>query len=142
MLSDSQRAFGAEITRELERGQLIEVGLTGGDRGRWFTSRLVDHDDEGEVITIVWPEDDGLQPLPLRSGQTLVVEASWPDDALYAVDTEVLRLERGASSQVVVRAVSGWRRLQRRLAVRLPVDIRPTLSARLTDDGWWPIRSV
>ncbi len=127
---------------QLEIGQLLEFGLRDADGVRWYPSRLEDQDDRAERLLIAWPLEDDLEVVPLRVGDVAILAATCRHDALYSAQVQVESLEAREPRQLVVRAAGGWRRVQRRNAVRWEVAIRPTLAERLASDGWKPVRAV
>ncbi len=142
MASDARAPIPIRRPPQLEIGQLLEFGLRDSDGVRWYPSRLEDQDGTVERLLVAWPMEDDLQPVPLNVGGTAILAATCQDDALYSADVQIQQLEQREPRELVVRAVVGWRRVQRRNAVRWEVAIRPTLAERLTSEGWKPVRAV
>lgn len=135
MTLDARPLTGQREVPGMAPGHVIALNIPDGDVLRHYRSRLLSRAwAEGELV-VGWPHDDAFERLPLRQGQTVVVEAFPALDALYVVETTVVSARPELPDQVVVQVRGPWQRIQRRDAVRFPVRIAPHALARLNGPG-------
>jgi c-di-GMP-binding flagellar brake protein YcgR len=84
-------------------------------------------------VTVGWPMAD-KRLLPVAAGQVVMVEVS-PGDALYRREVLIESATTEEPPTLVLLPISDWQRLQRRQAVRYPLELRPTTAARLLPSG-------
>jgi c-di-GMP-binding flagellar brake protein YcgR len=123
----------------LQVGQRIEIGV-GEDDLEWLASRIEDHDEAGQYLTIAWPTDHERRRIPLKPGDHLQLAASTPQDALYSTAAAVHEITREPVPFVVLQVTGTWQRSQRRSAVRVSVAVRPRIASRLAGNTQKPLR--
>jgi c-di-GMP-binding flagellar brake protein YcgR len=127
--SDPQREIPG-----IEPGHPAMIVLTDGEQLVACQSHLKGRAwQEGDLI-LAWPVDEHGEFVPLRMGQTALVEV-WPaHDALYTVDA-LVKSARPEVREHVVLAINGvWQRVQRREDVRFPARIAPTSALAVTGE--------
>ncbi len=119
--------------------QAVEVGLPDGEGGvRWHASRLEGHDAASGWVTVAWPMDQ-LSYVRVQVGQSALLGAPCSGDGVYMAEAAVEHATLERPARIVLRLTGGWRRVQRRQAVRLPVSILPREAALVVDDEPRPL---
>ncbi len=119
---------------ELTPHQRLDLRVVSDDGVHALRTQLEQVDTATSRLVVIWPTEQ-LRLFPLRPGQAVVVELSRPGDALYRLETLVESATTEEPPRLVLRPVDEWQRVQRRDAVRHPVDIRPSQAQRVTAGG-------
>ncbi len=119
---------------ELTPHQRLDLRVVSDDGVHALRTQLQHFDSATNRLVVIWPTEQ-LRLFRLRPGQAVVVELSHPGDALYKLETLVESATTEEPPRLVLRPVDDWQRVQRRDAVRHPVDIRPSEVHRLLDGG-------
>jgi len=119
---------------ELTPHQRLDLRVVSDDGVHALRTQLEQVDTATSRLVVIWPTEQ-LRLFPLRPGQAVVVELSRPGDALYRLETLVESATTEEPPRLVLRPVDEWQRVQRRDAVRHPVDIRPSQAHRVTAGG-------
>jgi len=119
---------------ELTPHQRLDLRVVSDDGVHALRTQLEQVDTATSRLVVIWPTEQ-LRLFPLRPGQAVVVELSRPGDALYRLETLVESATTEEPPRLVLRPVDEWQRVQRRDAVRHPVDIRPSHAHRVTASG-------
>lgn len=134
MLSD-------RVLPELNAGQIVNLGLEGTEGLKWYSVRLEAHERGEGRVSVAWPaEENGL--VPVKPGQTALLEASSVDDALYAVEMQVEHAYQAGAPALILLPETPWTRQQRRSDVRFQVLITPTVAEVLTPEGWQTLKTT
>ena len=72
-------------------------------------------------------------------GQLVMVEVARPGDALYSIETLIESATTEEPPSLILRPDGPWQRVQRRRAVRHPVDMRPTSALQLRGTSFEPV---
>src|SRR5882672_880286 len=126
-----QEAAGAP---ELTPHQRLDLRVVSDDGVHALRTQLEQIDAATGRLIVIWPTEQ-LRLFRVRPGQTVVVELSRPGDALYKLETLVESATTEEPPRLVLRPVDEWQRVQRRDAVRHPVDIRPSQAHRVLPGG-------
>ncbi len=119
---------------ELTPHQRLDLRVVSDDGVHALRTQLEQVDTATSRLVVIWPTEQ-LRLFPLRPGQAVVVELSRPGDALYRLETLVESATTEEPPRLVLRPVDDWQRVQRRDAVRHPVDIRPSQAQRILAGG-------
>jgi len=119
---------------ELTPHQRLDLRVVSDDGVHALRTQLEQVDPATGRLIVIWPTEQ-LRLFRLGPGQAVVVEFSRPGDALYKLETLVESATTEEPPRLVLRPVDDWQRVQRRDAVRHPVDIRPSEVHRLLDGG-------
>jgi c-di-GMP-binding flagellar brake protein YcgR len=88
-------------------------------------TRLAYFDRVSGRLRVDWPTQH-LRLFPLMPGQIVQVDVARPDDALYALEMLIESASTEEPPSLVLRPDGAWQRIQRRRAVRHPVEMRPS----------------
>jgi len=119
---------------ELTPHQRLDLRVTSDDGVHALRTQLEQIDSATGRLIVIWPTEQ-LRLFRVRPGQAVVVELSRPGDALYKLETLVESATTEEPPRLVLRPVDEWQRVQRRDAVRHPVDIRPSQAQRVLPGG-------
>ena len=119
---------------ELTPHQRLDLRIVSDDGVHALRTQLEQVDTATGRLIVIWPTEQ-LRLFRLRPGQAVVVELSRPGDALYRLETLVESATTEEPPRLVLRPVDDWQRVQRRDAVRHPVDIRPSQAQRILAGG-------
>jgi c-di-GMP-binding flagellar brake protein YcgR len=86
-------------------------------------TRLAYFDAVSGRLRVDWPTQH-LRLFPLMPGQLVQVDFARPDDALYTLETLIESASTEEPPSLVLRPDGTWQRIQRRRAVRHPVEMR------------------
>jgi c-di-GMP-binding flagellar brake protein YcgR len=117
-------------TPELTPHQRLDLRVVSDDGVHALRTQLQHFDSATNRLIVIWPTEQ-LRLFRLGPGQAVVVEFSRPGDALYKLETLVESATTEEPPRLVLRPVDEWQRVQRRDAVRHPVDIRPSQAYRV-----------
>ena len=126
-----QEAVGAP---ELTPHQRLDLRVTSDDGVHALRTQLEHFDSATNRLVVIWPTEQ-LRLFRIGPGQAVLVEFSRPGDALYKLETLVESATTEEPPRLVLRPVDEWQRVQRRDAVRHPVDIRPSQAKRVLPGG-------
>jgi c-di-GMP-binding flagellar brake protein YcgR len=119
---------------QLTPRQRLDLRVVSNDGVHLLRTQLEQLDAGSERLVVIWPTEQ-MRLFPLRPGQTVIVELSRPGDALYSREMLIQSATTEEPPRLVLRPVADWQRVQRREAVRHPVDIRPSQAHRILPDG-------
>jgi c-di-GMP-binding flagellar brake protein YcgR len=119
---------------ELTPHQRLDLRIVSTDGVHALRTQLEQVETATGRLVVIWPTEQ-LRLFRLRPGQAVVVELSRPGDALYRLETLVESATTEEPPRLVLRPVDDWQRVQRRDAVRHPVDIRPNQAVRILAGG-------
>ena len=119
---------------ELTARQRLDLRIVSVDGVHALRTQLEQVDTTTGRLVVIWPTEQ-MRLFALRPGQAVVVELSRPGDALYTRETLIESATTEEPPRLVLRPVGAWQRVQRRDAVRHPVDIRPSHSQRVLPRG-------
>ncbi len=119
---------------ELTPHQRLDLRIVSDDGVHALRTHLQYFDSATNRLVVIWPTEQ-LRLFRLGPGQAVVVEFSRPGDALYKLETLVESATTEEPPRLVLRPVDDWQRVQRRDAVRHPVDIRPSQAHRVLPGG-------
>jgi c-di-GMP-binding flagellar brake protein YcgR len=119
---------------ELSPRQRLDLRIVSDDGVHALRTQLEHLEGTTGRLVVIWPTEQ-LRLFPLRPGQAIVVELSRPGDALYTRETLIESATTEEPPRLVLRPVSDWQRVERREAVRHPLDIRPSLAHRILRGG-------
>src|SRR5260370_24121575 len=116
---------------ELTPHQRLDLRVVSDDGVHALRTQLQQVDPATGRLIVIWPTEQ-LRLFRLGPGQAVVVEFTRPGDALYKLETLVESATTEEPPRLVLRPVDEWQRVQRRDAIRHPVDIRPSQAHRVT----------
>jgi c-di-GMP-binding flagellar brake protein YcgR len=119
---------------ELTPHQRLDLRVVSEDGVHALRTQLQHFDSATNRLVVIWPTEQ-LRLFRLRPGQAVVVELSRPGDALFKLETLVESATTEEPPRLVLRPVDDWQRVQRRDAVRHPVDIQPSQAHRVLPGG-------
>src|SRR5260370_1967420 len=119
---------------ELTPHQRLDLRVVSDDGLHALRTQLQQVDPATGRLIVIWPTEQ-LRLFRIGPGQAVVVEFTRPGDALYRLEALVESATTEEPPRVVLRPVDAWQRVQRRDAVRNPVDIRPNQAVRILDGG-------
>jgi c-di-GMP-binding flagellar brake protein YcgR len=126
-----QEVAGAPELTPLQR---LDLRVTSNDGVHALRTQLQQVDAATGRLIVIWPTEQ-LRLFRIEPGQAVVVEFSRPGDALYNLETLVESATTEEPPRLVLRPVDEWQRVQRRDAIRHPVDIRPSQAYRVPAGG-------
>jgi c-di-GMP-binding flagellar brake protein YcgR len=115
---------------DLRPQQRLDLRVVSDDGVHALRTQLERVDPPTGRLIVDWPTEH-LRLFPLKPGQLVVVEHSHTGDALYARETLLESASTEEPPRLVLRPIGQWQRIQRRLALRRPVDMRPSRATRL-----------
>jgi c-di-GMP-binding flagellar brake protein YcgR len=118
----------------LEPEERIDLRVISDDGVHALRAELRSVEAATQRLVVSWPTDS-LRLFPLKAGQMVVVEVSRPGDALYRQETQLESATTEEPPRLVLRPTGEWRRVQRRQALRQPVDMRPSRALRVLATG-------
>ena len=126
--------YEAAGSPELTPHQRLDLRVVSDDGVHALRTQLQQVDPATGRLIVIWPTEQ-LRLFRLGPGQAVVVEFTRPGDALYKLETLVESATTEEPPRLVLRPVDEWQRMQRRDAIRHPVDIRPSQAHRLLPGG-------
>jgi c-di-GMP-binding flagellar brake protein YcgR len=110
---------------DLRPRQRLDLRVVSDDGVHALRTQLERVDPPTGRLIVDWPTEH-LRLFPLRPGQLVVVEHSHPGDALYTRETLLESASTEEPPRLVLRPIGHWQRVQRRQALRHPVEMRPS----------------
>src|SRR5260370_24456707 len=114
---------------ELTPHQRLDLRVVSDDGLHALRTQLQQVDPATGRLIVIWPTEQ-LRLFRIEPGQAVVVELSRPSDALYKLETLVESATTEEPPRLVLRPVDEWQRVQRRGAIRHPVDVPPSQAYR------------
>ncbi len=109
-------------------GQPLDLWIAAQEGVRKFETTVVSQ-QRGRLV-VEWPMAR-LHFVPVQARQMLRLEAGRAD-GFYSTDAQVQRVPTMRAPHLHLRVLGPWQYAQRRSVARLPVSIRPTFAARVT----------
>src|SRR5258708_26144153 len=119
---------------ELTPHQRLDLRVVSDDGVHALRPQLQQVDPATGRLIVIWPTEQ-LRLFRIGPGQAVVLEFTRPCDALYKLETLVESATTEEPPRLVLRPVDEWQRVQRRDAIRHPVDIRPSEAHRVLPGG-------
>jgi c-di-GMP-binding flagellar brake protein YcgR len=119
---------------ELTPHQRLDLRVASADGVHALRTRLHKVDSATGRLIVSWPTEQ-LRLFRIGAGQAVLVEVTRPGDALYKLEALVESATTEEPPLLVLRPVDAWQRVQRRDAIRHPVEIRPSQAHRVLSGG-------
>ena len=123
---------------ELAPRQQLDLRIASDDGVHSLRTHVEYFDRASGRLRVGWPTDR-LRLFPLMPGQLVMVEVARPGDALYSIETLIESATTEEPPSLILRPDGPWQRVQRRRAVRHPVDMRPTSALQLRGTSREPV---
>ena len=123
---------------ELAPRQQLDLRIASDDGVHSLRTHVEYFDRASGRLRVGWPTER-LRLFPLMPGQLVMVEVARPGDALYSIETLIESATTEEPPSLILRPDGPWQRVQRRRAVRHPVDMRPTSALQLRGTSFEPV---
>lgn len=119
---------------DLAPHQRLDLRIVRDDGVHALRTQLEHLDPATGRLEVIWPTEQ-MRLFGLRPGQPVKVELSRLGDALYTRETVIESATTAQPPRLILRPVDDWQRVQRRDAVRHPVEIGPSQAQRILPGG-------
>jgi len=123
---------------ELAPRQQLDLRIASDDGVHSLRTHVEYFDRASGRLRVGWPTDR-LRLFPLMPGQLVMVEVARPGDALYNIEMLIESATTEEPPSLILRPDGPWQRVQRRRALRHPVDMRPTSALQLRGTSREPV---